>query len=94
MVRIRNLSTLVLVLILTSQTFSQNLIKNKFDKENFAFELTFENENDYPVFIEKVGAICQVNFGDFNCAPNLWVPNPLSDFVMFPIDTSTPLILL
>jgi HEAT repeat protein len=82
MVRIRKLSVLVIVLILTSQTFSQNLIKNKFDKDNFAFELTFENENDYPIFIDKVGAICQVNFGDFNCEPNLWVPNPLSDFVI------------
>jgi len=82
MVRIRKLSVFVVVLIMTSQTFSQNLIKNKFDKENFAFELTFENENDYPVFIEKIGAICQVNFGEFNCAPNLWVPNPLSDFVI------------
>ena len=67
---------------MTSQSFSQNLIKKKFDKDNFAFELTFENENEYPVFIENVGAICQVNFGEFNCEPNLWVPIPLSDFVI------------
>ena len=82
MVRITNLSVLVIVFLLTTQTFSQNLIKNKFDKNNFAFELTFENENDYPIFIDKVGAICQVNFGEFNCEPNLWVPNPISDFVI------------
>ncbi len=82
MVRITNLSVLVIVFLLTTQTFSQNLIKSKFDKDNFAFELTFENENDYPVFVDKVGAICQVNFGEFNCEPNLWVPNPISDFVI------------
>lgn len=82
MVRIRKLSVIAVVLLMTLQVFSQKLIKSKFNKDKFAFELTFENENDYPVFIEKVGAICQVNFGDFNCEPNLWVPNPLSDFVI------------
>ncbi|MEZ5197236.1 MAG: hypothetical protein R2764_12795 [Bacteroidales bacterium] len=75
------------VLILTAfslsiSCFSQNLVKSTFDKNSFTFELTFENDNGFPIFVNEVGAISQLNFGEFNCESNLWVPDPATDFVV------------
>lgn len=62
--------------------FSQNLVKSTFNKNSFTFELTFENDNGFPVFVNEVGAVSQLNFGEFNCESKLWVPDPATDFVV------------
>lgn len=82
MVRFKSLLVFTAILFFFSGAQSQNLLKSKYDKSTFTFEFTFENDNDFPVFINEVGGICQVNLGNFNCEPRLWLPNPLSDFVV------------
>ena len=75
------------VLVLTAfslffSCFSQNLVKSTFDKNSFTFELTFENDNEFPIFVNEVGANSQLNFGDFSCESKLWIPDPATDFVI------------
>ena len=82
MVRFKFLFVFSAMLFFFSSVHSQNLLKSKYYKSTFTFEFTFENDNDFPIFINEVGGICQVNLGSFNCEPRLWLPNPLSDFVV------------
>jgi hypothetical protein len=82
MVRFKFIFGIAVILFFFSSVNAQELLKSKYDKSTFTFEFTFENDNDYPVFINEVGGICQVNLGNFNCEPRLWLPNPLSDFVV------------
>lgn len=82
MVKLKTLFLIAIINLFCADLFTQTLVKSKFDKNTFTFELSFENENDYTIFIDKIGAISQVNFGNFNCEPKLWVPDPISDFTV------------
>lgn len=81
MVRVKNIWVILLVLFCLNG-FSQNLVKSSFDKGNLIYSFTFQNEYNYPIYIIKVGAIGQVNFGDLNCSPTKWVPDPVADYTV------------
>ncbi|MBN3036207.1 MAG: HEAT repeat domain-containing protein [Bacteroidales bacterium] len=75
----------LMLLILAGVVFDtggQNLVRGEFDRRNFTFHLTFDNDFDYPIYINKIGGICQLNFGDFNCPATRWIPDPIADFIV------------
>ncbi|MBN1340568.1 MAG: hypothetical protein JXA03_14665 [Bacteroidales bacterium] len=82
MVRIKNI-WVVLMVLFCSSGFSQNLVKSSFDKANLTYTFTFQNEYNYPIYVIKVGAIGQINFGDLRCPPSKWVPDPIADYTVF-----------
>lgn len=82
MVRVKQIFLIFILVVVSCGAFPQNLVRSTFDKSNFTFELTFDNEFEYPIYITKIGAITQVNFGDFNCEAQRWVPDPLADYVI------------
>lgn len=82
MVRAKIILVAVSITIFCSALNSQTLLKSKFEKNSFSWKLTFKNENDFTVFVDRVGAIGQVNSGEFTCKSGLWIPDPISDFVV------------
>ncbi|MCD4665180.1 MAG: HEAT repeat domain-containing protein [Bacteroidales bacterium] len=82
MVRVKIIFMVISLTFFSTVLNSQTLLNSKFIKNSFSWELTFENKNDFTIFVDKVGAISQVNFGEFNCKSGLWIPDPISDFVV------------
>lgn len=83
MKKVKLLFAILLLLFSWMSMHGQELVSGNFDKNTFTFNFSFENTIDQTLYITSLGALTQVNFGEFYCPAKDGLKNPLSDFVLF-----------